>query len=383
MEKRYWVRALPAVTLGTAALLGLAACGGASAGGVAEAAEEVVVLGPEDIAVAEVSEVAAGVALTGSLQPYRRADVLAQVPGTVASIRQDRGDAVRQGAVLATIQADGIRSQAAGAQAGVAAAEAGLALARQQLESARTLHEAGAMADLDLQSAEAAYEAAVAQLAAAKAQAASAGESARHTTIVAPFTGVVSDRVVELGEAVNPGQRLFTVVNSAYLELAGQIPVEAAGSIRVGQPVAFELKAYPGQEFRGTVDRIDPVADPSTRQVGIRVRLPNPEGRIVGGQFATGRVLAERAEQAIVVAESAIRETAGETHVLVIEDGKIVRRPVTLGARDPVRGVVAILSGLEAGEQVLASPGASLPAGTKVRVENARTGGPTRAAEEA
>src|SRR5690606_13763425 len=126
--------------------------------------------------------------LTGSLMPYRMVPVKAQVAGTVSEVRVDRGTRVRKGQVLATIDAEGIRGQAA-------AAEANLALATQRLESARILHEAGAMSDIDFNAAKAGYEA-------ARAQAAAAAEQAVNTTIVAPIDGVVSVRQVETGEAV-------------------------------------------------------------------------------------------------------------------------------------------------------------------------------------
>jgi RND family efflux transporter MFP subunit len=371
----YWLRSArrPGLFVGLVVVAvlgaGLAACGGGgSAATDGKTAEVVVALGARDVAEARVSEVNAGIALTGSLQPYRVVNIFAQVPGTVSGIRFDRGERVERGAVLASIEADGIRSQATGAQAAVAAAQAGLALAARQLESARTLHEAGAMSELDLRGAEASYAAAEAQVAAARAQATGAGESARRATVSAPIAGVVSDRQVEAGEAVNPGQKLFTVVNAEELELAGQVPVESAGWLRVGLPVIFELKSLPGQSFEGKVARVDPVADGGTRQVGVYVRLPNPGGRIVGGQFATGRVVGEHLAEAVVVPEVAVRESGGETYLLVIEGGTVVRRPVRIGARDVARGVVAVLSGVDAGELVLAAPGATLPPGTKVQV---------------
>src|SRR5690606_15863077 len=135
-----------------------------------------VTLAAADVAVAERESVAAGVVVTGTLLPYREVEVRAQVPGVLASLQVDRGDAVREGQVLGRIEAEGIRGQAASAQAGVAAAEAGLALAARQLESARKLYEAGAMSEIEFRQAQAAHEAAQAQLEAARAQAVGAGE---------------------------------------------------------------------------------------------------------------------------------------------------------------------------------------------------------------
>src|SRR5690606_28500825 len=112
--------------------------------GEAAADSAVVVLQPTDVATAHIEELSEGVVLTGTLNPYRIAEVRAQVPGLVSSIRVDRGDGVSTGQVMAVLDAQGIRSGAAGARAQVAAAEANVALARQRYESSRKLYEAGA-----------------------------------------------------------------------------------------------------------------------------------------------------------------------------------------------------------------------------------------------
>lgn len=347
---------------------GLAACGGGD-GEAAEVQENVTVLGPGDVAVAAEQEVAAGVALTGSLEPFRIAEVKAQVPGVVAGLAVDRGSTVGEGAVLARIEAEGIRSQASGAASAVAAAEAQLSVAQRNLESARTLHGAGAMSDLEMRGAEAQYRAAQAQVAAARSQATGASEQAGRTVVRAPFAGQVSARPVNEGEAVNVGQTILTLVNSRFLELRGQVPVDQASSVSVGQPAEFALTAYPGRTFSGTVARVDPVADPGTRQVGVTLRLPNEDGALIAGMFATGRVTTGGGARAVVVPAAAVR-TAGEPHVLVVDGDSIVRRPVTLGARDEAAGVVAVHSGVAAGERVIVSPG-TVPAGTRVRLREA------------
>jgi membrane fusion protein, multidrug efflux system len=359
-----------------AALLaaGVAACGG-DAGEAAVEQDSVVVLGPGDVAFAEASELAVGVALTGSLEPFRMAEVKAQVPGIVSGLRVDRGSAVAQGAVLARIAAEGIRSQAAGAASAVAAAQAQLSVAERNLESARSLHGSGALSELELRSAEAQFRAAQAQLAGARSQSTGAAEQAANTIVRAPFAGRVSARQVNDGEAVNPGQTIVTVVSSSYLELRGQVPVDQAAAVREGQPAEFTLSAQPGRTLTGTVVRVDPVADPGTRQVGVALRLPNEDGSLIAGMFATGRVVTGDGARAVVVPFGAVRSAGADAHVLVVEGDAIVRRPVTLGARDEVRGVVAILSGVRQGERVVVSPG-TVPEGTRVRIGGAAAGGP-------
>ena len=357
----------------------LTACGGKKEEQNAQTEAPPLVLSNQDVASAQLSSIAGGAVLTGTLQPAWIVTISAQVPGTLNRIAVDRGTAVREGQVLAVIQAEGIRGQAEGARAGVAAAEANLAVARQRMESAQTLRQAGAMSEIDFKAAAAGYEAARAQLAAARAQAAGAIEAAVSATIRAPMNGVINARMVEVGENVNPGDELFTLVRSDELELSGQVPLEAAATIRPGQPVVFSIPAYPNREFRGSVARIEPMANPQTRQVGVYVRMKNPGG-IVGGQFATGRIVGQSAVETTVVPQAAVRGSANDTHVLVIQNGRVAKRAVTTGAIDPSTGMVAITNGLQPGELVIVASTA-IAEGARVQVGNAPAPASAPAAE--
>lgn len=351
-----------------------AGCGGKGDGAqdsaAATLASDALVLGATDVATAREGDVGATLTLSGPLEPQEKVDIRAQVGGTVRGLRVDRGSAVTRGQRLATIQAVGVQSQATGARAQVAAAEANLAVARQRRDAAEKLRAAGAMSEIDYRTAIAQYEAADAQVAAARAQAASSGEAVGYTTIESPITGVVSDRPIEDGESVRPGDALLTVVNTRMLELAGQVGVADAGRVRVGQSVTFTLDAFPGEEFKGRVARVDPTADQGTRQVGVYVELANRGGRIVGGQFARGTIATgsggQRGVLIPVTAVQGARSDAAQGTVLVIENGRLVRRSVTLGARDQTSGMVVVTSGVRAGEQVVAVPAPEVREGTQV-----------------
>jgi membrane fusion protein (multidrug efflux system) len=398
------IRATPRRAFLLALLLpALAACG--SDAPETEAAEAPpLVLAATDVAVVERGAIESGVSLTGTLEPYRVVEVRAQVSGTVGAVRVEEGDAVGQGAVLAVIQAEGIRSQAAstragvgsaragvtsaqagvsGARAGVAAAEAQLAVVREQAASAQLLYSQGAMSRLDHQAAQAQVQAAEAALASARGQveaaqgqvaaagaaAAGAGEQAARTVVRAPFAGAVSARTVEPGEAVSPGNTLFTVVNTSAFEMAAQVGVDEVSRIRVGAPVEFHLDAYPGRTFTGTVARIEPTADPDSRQVGVYLRLPNP-GDLVGGLFATGTILTETLANELLVPAGAVHEDPGTegTYVLVVDDGVIRRRAVSVVARDATRGVTAVSGEVEAGDHVVVAPTTDTAEGARVRI---------------
>jgi RND family efflux transporter MFP subunit len=166
----------------------------------------------------------------------------------------------------------------------------------------------------------------------------------------------VSNRAVEPGEAVREGNVLMTVVETRSLELRAQVGVDEAMKVRPGAPVVYTLDAAPGETFTGRVTRIDPRADPATRQVGIASSLANTGERIVAGQFAHGRVLTGAPSPQVVVPVTAVSDSSGHASVFVIQNGRLVRRDIILGVRDEALGVVAVRSGLVVGDKVLAVP---------------------------
>lgn len=344
--------------------LALAACGRKAGAGDAAT---VVELAPGDVAAAARQTIGEAVVVTGTLAPYRTAEVRAQVPGTLVDLRVDRGSRVSAGDLMGVLQAEGIRSQAIGAKAAVAAAQANVALASKQLESSKKLHSAGAVSDFDLQAAQTQYEAAQAQLAAARAGEAAAGEAARHANVSAPFDGDVSERKANEGEAVNPGAVLFTVVDPSYLEFEGMVPAEEAAKVRAGMVVEFSVDAYTGRTFRGTVSRVEPTADAATRQVGVYVRLPNAGRAIVGGLYATGRILTGATHEGVVVPISALRGSGQDAYVWAIRGGKAVKQPVQVGQRDEARGALEVLRGVAVGETVVSAAG-DLADGASVKI---------------
>ncbi len=347
------------LTLTVAAL----ACGGKSA--TNEAALPVV-LGAADVAVVAMADIGPSVVVSGVLDPVDVIRVRAQVAGTLRELAVDRGAKVSRGQVLGRIEAQGVTSGAEGAKANVASAEAALAVAQQRLDGAKKLFAAGAMSAIDFKTAQAGYDAGVAQVAAARAASASASEAAGRTNLKSPIDGWVSDRVAESGESVKAEDPVFTVVDPRTLELKGQVGAVDAAHVHVGQAVAFTLDAMPGQEFKGTVARVDPVASAATRQVGVFAHLPNGSGKVVAGQFAHGRIRTGATNKAVVVPVNAVRTGEKESYVLVVDGAVVRRRPVVTGARNEDTGVIAITSGLKAGERVVITAGVEMADGTKV-----------------
>jgi RND family efflux transporter MFP subunit len=159
--------------------------------------------------------------------------------------------------------------------------------------------------------------------------------------------------------------------------------VDQAAHVRVGAPVAFTLTASPDRELRGRVARIDPVADPGTRQVGVYVQLANTRHTIIGGQFANGRIIGEKVEDAVVIPELAVRGEGDSAYVLLVANGRVARQLVTVGTRDKATGQVAIARGLQGGEKVIVTPSVQLAPGTQVVLASEEASAPRETARAA
>jgi membrane fusion protein, multidrug efflux system len=160
---------------------------------------------------------------------------------------------------------------------------------------------------------------------------------------------------------------MITVVAPETMRLDAAVPAERLGELAVGLPVAFTVRGYPGRTFEGRIDRINPSADPTTRQVPIYVSIPNQSGELVSGLYAEGRV-ASQSREAVAVPPAAIDEQGGQASVVKIVDGKAERVPVQLGLRDEDSERVEILAGVAVGDQLLVGAAKAITPGSAVEL---------------
>jgi RND family efflux transporter MFP subunit len=172
---------------------------------------------------------------------------------------------------------------------------------------------------------------------------------------------------VNAGDVVQPGTPMATVIDPASMRFEGSVPAEEVALLKVGAPVQFTVKGYPGRAFTGQVERVNPTADPSTRQVRVWVTVPNAKGTLVGGLFAQGRV-ATTSRTALMAPLSAIDERGVAPSAMRLKEGRADKVTVQLGTRDPQSDQVEIVSGLAAGDTLLIGAAQGLTVGTKVRV---------------
>ncbi|HKR08364.1 MAG TPA: efflux RND transporter periplasmic adaptor subunit [Gemmatimonadaceae bacterium] len=342
-----------------------------SKGDNASAAEttktEMITVGTENIAVVNNSTIMSGPSISGTLEPEREAVLRAQVSGSVLQTYADQGQAVSPGTVLARIDATGIQDAYTSARAQVVAARNSADIASKDLARNEKLLAAGAIAERDIEQSRRASIAAQAALEDANSRLASAERQYRSTTVTAPFAGVVSDRPVSAGDVVQPGTALFTVVDPSSMRLEASVPAEQLSLIRVGVPVNFTVSGYPGRQFVGHIVRVNPTADPTTRQVRIYVSIPNAGRALVGGLFASGRV-STATKMGLVVPASAVDVRGTSPTVTRVKGGKAERVQVQIGLTDKSSETTEILAGLSAGDTLLLGAAQGITPGTPVKV---------------
>ncbi|MGA9837487.1 MAG: efflux RND transporter periplasmic adaptor subunit [Gemmatimonadaceae bacterium] len=346
-------------------LAGVAAC--QRDAGNAEPADPGVTIGPENITVVAVHRIQTGPEISGSLEPDEEATVRAEVQAAVLETYAEPGQRVTKGQVLARLDDSVLREQALSAKSAVGTAQNAADIAQRNLQRSEALINVGAIADRDLEAARNAAMTAQTQLDNATAVYANAQQMLEKTTVRAPFDGVVAARDVTGGDFVSPGGAMFSVVNPATMRLEASVPANALGDVKIGMPVDFSVTGYPGRTFTGHITRVNPTADPTTRQVSLLARIPNVGRSLVGGLFADGRVASET-HDAPVVPISAVDEHGVRPSVMALRQGKVTPVAVELGIRDDVAETVEIRSGLAAGDTILVGAARGISPGTPVRV---------------
>ena len=307
-------------------------------------AVEAILLGERDVVTVRTGTIDPGVRVTGTLVPAAQVEVKPRLSGQVETVVASAvlGAAVEKDQALVHLDSRTYQAQLAGAESRVAAAE-------RDVSAQQMLFSAGAVAEKDLVNARSSLQAAKAELATARANLAA-------TVVTSPLAGTVTQRKVETGEAVASGQTLFTVSDLSALQLVAQVRPSQLPRIRVGQRVSITFELQGKLKADGTVHYIERIAATDTRLVGVRIRIPNPNGTLVGGLFAQGLIETGESQPLPLVPLTAIRKDASGSVVFVVDGGKLRRQPVTTGREDGSAGVVEVLSGLAEGAKILAAP---------------------------
>ncbi len=348
------------VALATAAALSLS-CGTPPGEARPEAAP------PLSVVVETVAAVAFSVGLeaTGSVEAARRASPGTILAGRVTRILKREGERVRKGETLARVESGDVAARVAQAEAAVVGAQAAETNARLMRDRLERLVAKQAASPKSLEDAVAGHDAARANLHAAEEGVRAARVMLGYGEVIAPFDGVIEQRLVEEGDTASPGKPMFIVVDTADMKLEAALPESSARSLVQGSPVAVIVDGTDGVSRDATLATILPASDPATRTVTARVLLENADGALRPGMFARVRFPGD-GPAIVSIPATAIVRRGPLTGVFIIADNVAHLRWITLGAS--LNGRVEAASGLAAGERIVTAPTTELADGRRVEI---------------
>jgi len=296
----------------------------------------------------------------GVVEAVRASAVAAQVSGRVIELRANAGDTVAKGQVLARIDEREAAQGVAAGQAQVARAESDLGNARANLERTQKLVAQNFVSKAAVDKAQADFDAARAQLAAARASTTQAVTVQGHSTITAPFSGVIAERLTELGDMALPGKPLFSVFDPKDLRAVANVPQAKIADIRAGASASVEITAL-AQRIPATRIVILPSADPRTHTTQVRLELPETLKGAYPGQFARVYFSVGRAKKLVIPSSAVVHRSEVDGAYVVDARGGVSFRQVRLGEAAG-ESAIELLAGINPGEQVALDPVAALAA---------------------
>ena len=360
--------------------------------------------------------------VTGTLAAEEEAEVAAEIQGRVIATPVERGTRVAQGADLIRVSPAEAQAQAAEAEANaaqlerrlglggtegrqgvsgdleerrqgvpgdsaefetdrvpeVANARAQLTLATGEFDRAKMLFDKQLLSksDFDQKSAQAevarrqfeiARNGAMQQyqgLLAARARVMLAKKALADTIVKAPFAGVVGQRLVSVGDYVQRGTKVASVLRTNPLRVQLTVPEQYSAGVAVGRSVSFEVDASPDQKFTGQVRYVSPALEANSRTLVVEAVVPNDSGALKPGAFATALIEQANRSPGVLTPVAAVRTVAGTSRVFVVAGGKAEERIVTIG--QPLGDLVEITNGLKVGEKVATSNVTQLADGVQV-----------------
>lgn len=292
---------------------------------------------PVDVDTARVRPIVDAVRATGRIEAVQAVELRPDEQGRITALLFREGQLVGKGAPLVRIDDAMLRAQAE-------RADADRDLAAQQLARVRRLREQNAATPADLERVEAAARSANAALSLLQLQIA-------RSVVRAPFSGIVGQRFVSVGDYVTTATPLLTLQTVDPQRAVIEVPERHATSLRQGQNVEFTVAAAPGRTFVARVDFIDPLVKSTNRTITVKGLAPNRDRLLKPGMFVEARLATATRANAIVIPEDAVQPLRTANIAWVVDKGKASRRVVQLGVRSA--GYVEVTSGVSAGEAVV------------------------------
>lgn len=323
--------------------------------------------------------------LPAELVPYESVDIYAKETGFLKTIRVDRGSRVRQGELLAEIEAPELVAQKAQANAAYQSSESQLAAGQAKLASDQATYEhmssaakvPGVVAANDLDIARRTVQSDGANVAALEKTAQAAQENLKavsqleaYLKITAPFDGQVTSRYVHPGTLVGPGSGSGTVTPLVRIEtttrqrLVVPVPENDVAGVPEGTIVSFTVPSFPGKTFRAPIARISHEVDPKTRTMPVELDVRDPRAELVPGSFSEVEWPIRRTYPTLLVPVSAVASDLQRSFIIRVDQNRAEWVDVTTSAR--AGNLIEVFGNLHEGDEVAVRGTDELRSGTQV-----------------
>lgn len=304
--------------------------------------------------------------LPGELKPYDEVTLYAKIEGFVKDLKVDRGDQVKKGDLLLSIEAPEIQQKLLAARAKKSEIIEKLSFSAQNYKRMREAAKVdGAISSIELEQAKAHFLGDSAALNAVKAEVAAAAQLAGYREIRAPFDGVITNRMVSPGALVGSGKEpLLQLSREDKLRLIVAVPSKHANALPLSTKASFTVNSDPGKEFPVSLSRSSKVLNPELRSLMVEFDYDNPQNKLNAGSYAQVHLALERNEPSLKVPASSIINTKTNTFVAKVNSGIIQLIPVVTGITQGE--TVEIFGNIHAGEQVVVKGNSTLKDGMQI-----------------
>ncbi|MDE2400160.1 MAG: efflux RND transporter periplasmic adaptor subunit [Burkholderiales bacterium] len=329
-------------------------------------------LSPTDWFEVQAQDLVRAVAVSGSIKAPNSAIVKAKVASELTTLPVREGDAVRHGQLIGTLDPQEFQTRLRQAQEQVATAKAQAQIAQQTLDNNRALVQQGFISKNALDTSASNAAATHATLQAAVAAADLAQKALRDTRLIAPINGLVSQRFAQAGERIPVDGRVVEIVDLSTLELDATLSPDDVAMVHLGSLARIQVDGVPAP-IDARIVRINPSTVAGTRSITVYLAL-SQHPALRQGLFAQGQIELDK-HKALAVPTSAVRTEGQRATVQLIQDGRVLRRTVTLGASSRLANaapdapaMAAVISGLNAGDRILRESVGQVSDGTPVRM---------------
>lgn len=322
--------------------------------------------------------------LPGSLQGITETTLYARTPGYVKRWNKDIGSHVNKGDVLAELDTPEVDEQLAQAIAAKEQAASSLELAKSSAERWEALRKKDAVTEQEVNERSSAFTQAKANLAAAQANVDRLRKLEEFKRIVAPFSGIVTRRNVEVGDLVDAGnggtaKALFSVAQVETLHTYLYVPQTYSSALKIGDTVKISQPELRGQTFAGTIAHTAGAIDPVTRTLQVEVSIPNKDGKLLAGAYVQAALPVNASSKTLNVPSNVLLFRPDGTKVAKVDDnGKVTLQTVSLGT--DLGNTIDVLDGLNINDKLVLNPPDSLAQGDVVTVVASKAAEPGKKA---